>query len=299
MVRHHFTVLVLVKPGCASQATEGNTRFKDVDSEAEDGDSEEDSEDNISDDRPHLKDLLSALPSREAVYKDIIHILEEDTNVWNKYVSEPMTPIKPKKKRQDFLRIALNGYETRSSLPAWWDEDARFECQKLAEEMNYKCSSTLLPSGYRKGGRREREPSMQIPGRPDLDADEMMKTQLATMPREDAYEFLLEQFVGFQKNLREMATVPKDMTQEFLFNGMLDQMAEKNLFPSWWNQKTRRECEKFAADFGYGASLTEEDAESWEEEDLDAPESEEALEEDLEADRQIKAHYAPLSPHEV
>lgn len=52
-------------------------RLKDVDSEAKNeghGEVSEDDDDD-SDDRLQLKDLLSALPSKEAAYKEIIHIL--------------------------------------------------------------------------------------------------------------------------------------------------------------------------------------------------------------------------------
>lgn len=124
-------------------------RLKDVGSGAEnEGNDEESGDEDDSDDRPQLKDLLLAVPSKEAVYKEIIHIIRDDIKIWNRDSERDsdMTPLKSKKKKKEFFGIALSGYQRRSSLPAWWDEGSRFDCQKLADKMNYRCLSTALPS---------------------------------------------------------------------------------------------------------------------------------------------------------
>lgn len=137
------------KKVCASQAAERQMRLKDVGSGAEnEGNDEESGDEDDSDDRPQLKDLLLAVPSKEAVYKEIIHIIRDDIKIWNRDSERDsdMTPLKSKKKKKEFFGIALSGYQRRSSLPAWWDEGSRFDCQKLADKMNYRCLSTALPS---------------------------------------------------------------------------------------------------------------------------------------------------------
>lgn len=160
-----------------------------------------------------------------------------------------MTPPESKKKKKAFFCIALSEYARRSSLPAWWDEDSRFDCRKLADNMNYKCPSTVLPPDWRDGkpeelGTPESREDMNEILQENVGEDRQRKANLTLPSPQEVYIILIGDFERWQETLDE--PLPDDMKKRTdIFKEVLEAMAIEQL-PDWWTSENKKECTQFA-----------------------------------------------------
>lgn len=167
--------------------------------------------------------------------------------------------------------------EKKGYLPAWWTEESREECGRLAERLRYKSTTSLLPVDWRhsrvraneagsatREEREDLEPEAAFlvammkkslaasKANPQLDSVRRQRERLTSLDHEEVYMDMARMFEAWLDSaMSNNRPRPRIMPKALLFKTIIEGMEDQGRTPQWWTTQTQRECEELAASMDY------------------------------------------------